>query len=420
LDDAEARAGECHRLGSDAGDADADGWYLGHLLAIRWLQGRGGELFPVVDQVARGTMLVHAYAAYIWTGAALLAAEAGDLDAARVALDRILADGLESIPESSVLLPALWGIVEAAVRLEDADAARVAASLLEPYSDLPVMASLGIVCFGAATRSLALSRRTSGDLDGAIALFEHAVARNKQLGHVPMVAITRADFAQTLIERNADGDVERAGQLLDDALATADKLRLDARAKEWRARRSTLSAGHVSRNAGFWNVRVGHELVIVRDSIGMRYLVTLLMHPARDFNAAELAGAVEDGRAQPVLDETARRQYQHRIRELQRDIEEADADADIERASRLRSELDTLFDEVERVVRPGGKSRTFVDATERARTSVQKAIRRALASIESSAPALADALTRSIRTGTTCRFDPVPELPTRWVVETIG
>ena len=113
---------------------------------------------------------------------------------------------------------------------------------------------------------------------------------------------------------------------------------------------------------------------------------------------------------------SARRDYQRRIAEIETELDAADRDADIERSARLRAELDGLLDEVERVVRPGGRSRAFVDSSERARTSVQKAIRRALASLEPVAPALAAALAQSIRTGTTCRFDPTPELPPHWEV----
>jgi hypothetical protein len=100
---------------------------------------------------------------------------------------------------------------------------------------------------------------------------------------------------------------------------------------------------------------------------------------------------------------------------LQREIDEADAYADIERAAARRAEFDALLEELTHVVRPGGRSRAFTDADERARTSVQKALRRAIAAIGAGAPRLADALTRTIRTGTICRYE--PEDPSeRWLV----
>ena len=142
------------------------------LFAIRWMQGRGGEFLPVIEQLARGTASVHANAGYLWTVEAALAAEAGADEQARTALDRVLANDLELLPETSVWLPALFGVVEAAAKLGDATAAHEAARRLEPYASLPIMGSLAIVCFGSAARrsdsraerlatSTAQSRRSS-------------------------------------------------------------------------------------------------------------------------------------------------------------------------------------------------------------------------------------------------------------------
>jgi DNA-binding CsgD family transcriptional regulator/tetratricopeptide (TPR) repeat protein len=235
LAEAEETAAECHRLGSEVGDADADPWYLAHLFAIRWMQGRGGEFLPVVEQLARGTTLVHANAGYLWCVEAALAAEAGADGQARQALDRVLANDLESLPETSVWLPALFGVAEAAALVGDTTAAHEAARRLEPYAHLPIMGSLAIVCFGSAARALGLAHRTLGDLDSAIAALEHAVLQNRRLAHLPMLAITRADLADTLYRRGHDDDRTRADELLRRALADGEALGLDARVVRWRA-----------------------------------------------------------------------------------------------------------------------------------------------------------------------------------------
>jgi hypothetical protein len=159
----------------------------------------------------------------------------------------------------------------------------------------------------------------------------------------------------------------------------------------------------------------GDERAIVPHSVGMGYLATLLARPRDDVRAALLAGAVEEQGHQPVLDASAREAYRRQVVELRRDIDQADDNGDIERAARLRAELDALVEELTRLVRPGGRSRAFTDADERARTSVQKALRRAIEAIRGGAPRLADGLTRSVRTGTVCRFEPV-DLPEQWLV----
>jgi hypothetical protein len=157
---------------------------------------------------------------------------------------------------------------------------------------------------------------------------------------------------------------------------------------------------------GAWEMQADGERVVAPDSAGMRHLARLLASPRRDISAAELAGTVVDASRQDVLDREALTTYGRRIEELRRELHEADADADIERSGRLRIELDQLVEHVEASMGLGSRSRTFVDSSERARTAVQKAIRRAIDRIKLPAPRLGDMLSRCIRTGTSCRYEP--------------
>ena len=166
--EAEALAMASHGLGVETGDADAGASYLSQLIAIRWMQGRAAELLGDTEEIEHATTIVHAYADYVWPIIAVLAAVADQRDRARAALDRILVAGLRSLPESSAWLPALFCVAEVADSLDDREAAHQVAELLEPYASLPMVGSLGVVCFGAAARSLGLVRRTLGDLDGAV------------------------------------------------------------------------------------------------------------------------------------------------------------------------------------------------------------------------------------------------------------
>ena len=102
--------------------------------------------------------------------------------------------------------------------------------------------------------------------------------------------------------------------------------------------------------------------------------------------------------------------------ELRADIDEADADADLERSARLRLEYDVIVETLTRMLRPTGQSRDFAGPAERARTAVQKALRRTIDHIGKEAPMLADGLRRSVRTGLVCRFDPVEGIPATWDV----
>ena len=228
--EAEALAMASHGLGVETGDADAGASYLSQLIAIRWMQGRAAELLGDTEEIEHATTIVHAYADYVWPIIAVLAAVADQRDRARAALDRILVAGLRSLPESSAWLPALFCVAEVADSLDDREAALQVAELLEPYASLPMVGSLGVVCFGAAARSLGLVRRTLGDLDGAVRALDDAVRQNRRIGHLPMLAIARADLAATLVRRDGPGDRERARELYDAAIAAAAAMDMCARA----------------------------------------------------------------------------------------------------------------------------------------------------------------------------------------------
>ena len=56
----------------------------------------------------------------------------------------------------------------------------------------------------------------------------------------------------------------------------------------------------------------------------------------------------------------------------------------------------------------------FVDRTERARTAVRKAIKRAIDEIDAADPVIGQLLRSSISTGATCVYVPDPNAPVRW------
>jgi tetratricopeptide (TPR) repeat protein len=426
FDAAEAAAEACLAAANRVGDADAAIWYGGQILALRWIQGRGAELLPLVEELARSPVIPTMNQVFPAAWAAL-AAEAGETDAAELALERLQSrGGLAAIPQSSTLLLTMFGVVEAAAALGDAETATEAYALLLPYASLPIIGSIGIVCFGAVDRTLGLAARTAGDLDAAVVHLERAVTANRRLGNRPLHAIALADLAATLRQRGAAGDAERAADTIAEAIAAADSLGLDARAAAWRgwpgepAPAVVDDAGTLVRRGEHWEVAAGSERAMVPDSLGMQYLGRLLAEPGRTIAAGELAGREADGSHHEVLDERAKNAYRRRLIELRADLDEADDAADIERSARLRLELDALTDELTRLLRPGGRSRAFAGPSERARTAVQKAIRRAIDRIAVDAPELAEGLRQSVRTGLQCSYEPAAAngaAPARWVID---
>jgi len=83
------------------------------------------------------------------------------------------------------------------------------------------------------------------------------------------------------------------------------------------------------------------------------------------------------------------------------------------RAARLRDELDTLTEHVAAAVGLGGRARRVGAAAERARITVQRRIREAIARIAAQDAELGRHLDWTVRTGTFCAYEPDGRPPGR-------
>lgn len=234
LSQAEEAAASAYRMGQEVGDADAFGYHAAHLLAIRWMQGRGAELVDLAAEAATSPTLVLAEFTFQAT-LARLAAEAGQLQRARHALDRITQAGLAALPQSSTWLTGMLGIVESAAALGDAGIAGQAYHLLHPYADLPIMPSLAVVCFGSVHRPLGLAALTVGDIEASVHHLRDAVDANTRLGNHPMTTCAQAELAQVLRRRGRSGDHRQARHLLLEASGNGAAMGMNVRAERWRA-----------------------------------------------------------------------------------------------------------------------------------------------------------------------------------------
>lgn len=398
LDEAEEQAARCLSLGNEVGDADAVAYYGAHLLAIRWLQGRGGELLDLAVEMADSPTLIEAEFTFRAT-VAHLAAEAGRHDQARSTLARLTAGGLDALPRSSTWLSGMLAIVEASASLGDAQTARQAYDLVLPFAEVPTMPSLGVVCFGSTERALGIAAATFGDLNLAAGHLRRAIAANLRLGNRPMTACSKADLATVLRRR---GDHRAAEELLDSAVSDATVMGMRQRAKAWAAGRTSR---HVTmqRQENRWQVGFPGREVLVEDLIGMRHLSRLLTHPEVPIPAVDLAhGGSESASEQSILDDQAREAYLARAHEIALEIPDASA----ARIEELRRELDALAAELDVTTGLGGRNRSFTGPAERARTSVRKAIKRAVDVIRVADPEVAAVLDSTISTGYQCVYTP--------------
>ena len=426
---AEQLAGEVLAIGQEVGDADAFGYYGGHLLGIRWAEGRLAELRPMIEAVIESASLRRRDRIYPALRAYALAVE-GDHGGARAALDDLLTEGLASITDFSNGLATLAVLIETAAELGDGALAHEVARHLAPYAHLPVMPSLAVICLGPGERFLGLAHATCGRLDDAIAAFRRALAANRRLQNRPVEALIHADLAATLRRRGDAGDELAAAEHAETAIRLGTEVGLVARVAAWRAdgaaccRPDTVPAvpGALEQQDGTWRVAINGRAATVEHVVGMQYVAELVAHPDTDIPAAELSAAVT-GVAErsptaeaPALDAAARRDYQRRLAELDRQLDLADRRGDTERGRRAAEERAALLDRLRRDSGLGGRSRRLSDESERCRTRVSKAIQRAIVRIGAADPVLGRALATRIRTGYVCRYETDPGQPIEWIV----
>lgn len=266
--------------------------------------------------------------------------------------------------------------------------------------------------------------------NGVGAPYETALAR-MGLGHAHRAegnenrAVLEFQAARSGFERA--GAVEQAAEAV---RTCGDARRDDMRQRAWlppaRPSIGDASADETvfRREGDYWSVAFEGQTVRLRDLKGLRYLARLLADPGREFHVLDLV-AVESGwsgdagrsaerslafssglDAGVLLDAQAKEAYRRRLAEIEEDIEEARAIADDERAAQAEAERDFLLRELARAVGLSGRDRRVGSASERARASVTRAIRQAMARIHEYHPTLGEHLNRAIRTGTYCAYLP--------------
>jgi predicted ATPase len=179
---------------------------------------------------------------------------------------------------------------------------------------------------------------------------------------------------------------------------------------------ASMEAAHLRREGDVWALTYAGRTVRVRDLKGIGDLAALLRRPGEDVHCLELMGAADVGSdAGPALDDRARREYQARILELQRDVDDAREANDPARAERAELELDALVTELSKAFGLGGRSRSSGSSVERARTAVTFRIRAAIKKVAEQHEVLGTHFAHSVRTGTWCAYR--PERDVRWTVD---
>jgi DNA-binding CsgD family transcriptional regulator len=196
---------------------DASGPYGIQMFGLRREQGRLGELAPAVRLLDARTR------DGAWRpGLAVVLAELGMVDEARVALHRVLDEGLGAL-RSSLWVASLVYLADVAALIGDRDAAAVLYPELVRRAGENVMVGHLVACYGAMDRYLGMTASVLGDWERAEAHFQAALALNTRLGARTWLAHTAYWYARMLLARGRaeDGDLARSHLALAGGLGRA-------------------------------------------------------------------------------------------------------------------------------------------------------------------------------------------------------
>ncbi|WP_107704681.1 hypothetical protein [Nocardioides allogilvus] len=372
----------------------------------------------------------HAWSPQPWL--ALLRLEQGDLATAGAMVDEAVANPpdlpwKERPPFGDLrMVPLLEAQAEIAAASGDLPGLQSAVAGL---AQVAVRVGSGTVPAAAATAAARLAL-VLGDAAGAVrhasagvvawseagAPHERAVAR-VLLGQAHELAgqphLARLEWQAAHRDFVAFGAERRAAHVA--GMFTDDQPRREGAAgpaRELPARATMRRTGRV------WRVTHGGREVVLADLVGLGHLARMLAEPGREFHVLDLCGAQHSDQGLPVLDDEARDAYRRRLAEVEDDIAEAEDDLDDVRRAHAEQDRDYLVAELGRALGLGGRDRTTHGTSERARTSVTRSLRYALARISEQDAELGAHLGRCVRTGLYCSYQADPMARLVWEVET--
>lgn len=328
--------------------------------------------------LAEGATTVAAQGAFMWVCA-------GRLDRARPLVHAFHRPVLDDLPRDVNWLMTLQCALEAAMAVGDRAVVENAAELLGPYEGRAVFDAGAVAFHGLTDDTLARAASLLGDTDRAARLRADALAVYERIG------------ARWWRDRLAAGETAASP-----AVAGRPRVRLHPI------------------QGGLWMIGPEGAAVPCAGLRGFGYIRELLRRPGQLVPALDLAGAggsVAESGLGDVVDQRALHEYRRRLRDLDQELAEAKDWSDLGRLSVLETERDALLDEIARSTGLGGRSRTTGSTHERARVAVTKAIVTAIRRVSALDAATGGRLQATIRTGTSCTYEPAGPDDVDWVLD---
>ena len=218
VDAIEPLAKEFYDLGVEAQARDTETIYRGQLMALRRRQERLPDFISTVQAAVEAHPTLLAWRAVL----PLTHLATGDVKAARAQWEWFAHDDFSRVRRDMLWFTAICVLAETCALMKDAARAKVLYDLLEPLQERNVVATQA-ACWGSSRRFLGLLSATRGRLEEAAAHLEAAIAKNEACGNPAGASIVRRDLAKLLLARRAEGDLDRAADLLRGPLRAAQE-----------------------------------------------------------------------------------------------------------------------------------------------------------------------------------------------------
>ncbi len=202
-------------MGTNAAVAQALGAFGGLLFAIRHHQGRLDEIADFFLDVARDNPSIASLRAAV----PMLLGELGRIEEAGDRLAAEASTGFD-VPNGVMWLDSMTNLLDAVATIGDPSAARTLVDRVAPFA-AQVVAPTATLVKGATARPLARAATLLGGYDQAEEWFAIAHDIHRRLQAPFWTALGQLDHADLCLARRADGDAERARELVTTAAATA-------------------------------------------------------------------------------------------------------------------------------------------------------------------------------------------------------
>jgi class 3 adenylate cyclase/tetratricopeptide (TPR) repeat protein len=213
---AEQLATEALQIGTDCGQPDAALFFGGQLMIVGAQRGTMGELIPLIEQfVDEAPAIVGVFTAAL----ALAHAQADHTEDVRNLLEEFATADFD-LPEDQAWITAMYCYAEAAIHCGDPRYAGPLFDQLAPWAEQSV-ASGSVTASGLVSHSLGGLATVLRRYDEADAYFGRSSAMSARMNAKFFGAITDLLWGNMLAERRAEGDTEKARDLLTQAQEAA-------------------------------------------------------------------------------------------------------------------------------------------------------------------------------------------------------